>query len=81
MDQDHSHQLHHPIPMLMPGQILWPAPNDITSKSVPFTSMCSYLDPDMNLSGWNSTGLVHMLGSKLVAQTLTKRRTPLGGMW
>ncbi|KAF4392614.1 hypothetical protein F8388_003034 [Cannabis sativa] len=65
-------------PMVIPTQILRPAPNGMTSKSVPLISTWAFSPPGKNLSGLNSNGSVHWSGSRAMAHTLTRRVDPLG---
>ncbi|XP_020092520.1 uncharacterized protein LOC109713018 [Ananas comosus] len=51
---------------LIPGQILRPAPNGISSKSRPLKSK----ELPMNLSGRNSSGFAQDSGSRQIAQAL-----------
>ncbi|KAF4404819.1 hypothetical protein G4B88_006205 [Cannabis sativa] len=57
-----------------PGQILLPPPNGVSSKCRPFTS----ISDSKNLSGMNSLGFSHILGSLEMAHALTRTCAPLG---
>nr|GMD49780.1 RNA polymerase, subunit H/Rpb5, conserved site-containing protein [Ipomoea batatas] len=57
-----------------PGQILLPAPNGMSSKSCPLTSISKF----QNLSGLKTNGFSQMLGSRPIAHTLTRICESLG---
>ncbi|URD97563.1 hypothetical protein MUK42_30278 [Musa troglodytarum] len=57
-----------------PGQIRRPDPNGVNSKWRPLKSTSLF----KNLSGKNSSGSVHKLLSRPIAQILMSNRVPLG---
>ncbi|KAJ6810599.1 cytochrome P450 CYP82D47-like [Iris pallida] len=59
----------------MPGHALLPDPKGMSSKCWPLTST---LPPDMNLSGLNSSGSGHTLGSRCSFQMFTITWVPAG---
>ncbi|CAN1127215.1 hypothetical protein LINPERHAP2_LOCUS3890, partial [Linum perenne] len=62
-------------PKCNPGHILLPAPNGVSSKSCPFTS----IELSKNLPGLNSSGDSHISGSLPIAHVLIWTRV-LGGI-
>ncbi|BAT10310.1 Os10g0320201 [Oryza sativa Japonica Group] len=65
-------------PQLRPAHILRPAPNGIRPKSAPLTSTSACILPGRNREGWYCSGSGHWVGSRAIAQTLTRRVAPLG---
>uniref|UniRef100_A0A804PKW3 Uncharacterized protein n=1 Tax=Zea mays TaxID=4577 RepID=A0A804PKW3_MAIZE len=65
-------------PQLRPAQILRPAPNGMSSKSLPLTSTPACEPPGRKRAGRNSRGSGHASGSRAIAHTFTSSVVPAG---